>query len=298
MEFNYYDMDDRNLDMNYRWVQPPLPAYFVVTQDKYGNDNITPVTLGNLNSANMPREDCSAEFYFSFALGITHIQDEDNELEARHGYHNLMERPECVISYIGMDQKDQSWLAGLPVPRGISEFDVAGLTRLPSNKISPPGVAECAVNMESTVETSLQLGKYYRLFICKIVAVHVNEELDRLDRQDPGRMGVAAIDPLYEMDIARNSDGNIRLIYGRLDREDLLWTSGDVGGSPDWIGSFESWMDAEQHRGKVSEAEKNRILDLNRTWQKNRDPATNGKTRMELTRMLRKITGDPHSIGS
>jgi len=53
-----------------------------------------------------------------------------------------------VISYFGNDLLRESWIAGMPIPSGISELDVAGLTPLPSKKVKPGGIAECPVNID------------------------------------------------------------------------------------------------------------------------------------------------------
>ena len=45
----------------------------------------------------------------------------------------------------------------MPIPRGISELDVAGLTPLPSRKVQPTGVKECPINLEAKVISSQNL---------------------------------------------------------------------------------------------------------------------------------------------
>lgn len=60
----------------------------------------------------------------------------------KQGYANLREVLECVISYYGHDMVRESWIAGCPVPKGISEIDVMGCTQLPSKVFKPCGIAE------------------------------------------------------------------------------------------------------------------------------------------------------------
>ena len=174
MDQTYYDFDDLSCDINYRWLQPPQIAYFVTTTDRTGNVNTTPVTLGTLVAAALPRGDKPSEYFFTFSLGKVHLKDEGNEIGVRHGFLNLRATDECVISYIGHSLVHASVVAGLPIPRGISEIDVAGLTPLPSQKVTPPGIAECPVNMEAKIVSSQPIGTYYELYLAQVVAASVD----------------------------------------------------------------------------------------------------------------------------
>ena len=289
MKAKYYDLDDLKCDINYRWIQPPQAAYFVTTEDSLGNENVTPVTLGTCVGANLPREGRPSEYYFTFSLGCFDIKDEGNKYDKRHGYLNLEEVPECVISYIGKDLIEQSTFTGLPVPRGISEIHTSGLTPLPSKKVSPPGIAECPVNMEAKVIFKHKLGTYYMHYICKIEAVHVHEDYIKRDHDLNNGVGVLAIDPLFEVSIRRGNTDNLRLYYGQIDRERIQRTSDDVGCLGDWIGDFDKWMDDEVSRGRITRAAAEKALSLNNEWQKNRDPNKNGKIKEELTKIITRI---------
>jgi len=289
MSTKYYDLDDLKCDINYRWIQPPQAAYFVVTVDSYGNENITPVTLGTCVGANLPRGDKPSEYFFTFSLGCVDIPDEGNKLSKRHGFLNLEEVPECVISYIGKDLLEQSTYAGLPVPRGISEISTSGLTPLQSKKVLPPGIAECPVNMEAKVILKHKLGTYYMHYICRIVGVQVQEEWVRRDHDLNEGIGILGIDPLFEVSIRKGNTDNIRLYYGQIDRTSIQRTSDEIGCSQDWIGDFDKWMKDEAVRGKISSEEAEKALHLNEEWQKNRNPSENGKIKEELTNLIKDI---------
>src|SRR6056297_2901331 len=255
-----YDFEDLNLDINYRWLQPPQIAYFVTTCDEAGNVNATPVTLGTLVAASLPRNGRPGEFFFTFALGRVDIHDEGNEINARHGFLNLQSRGECVISYIGKDVARESTVAGLPIPRGISEIEVAGLTELPSKRVAPPGIAECPVNMEAVVVSSSPLGSYYQLYVVKIVGAQVDSAYVQQDRG----CGVLAIDPLFEVLIDRDTerDGTTRLSYAKIDPDSLTSMGEGMGCSEDWIGTFPKWVESEVERGKITREEGEKILKL------------------------------------
>ena len=103
-------------------------------------------------------------------------------------------------------------------------------------------------------------------------------------------LGVMAIDPVFEVKIGKgHTPGKATcastmtgLILRKLER-----CPEDVGCVDHWIGSFEQWMDDEQGRGKLNEAEKQHILELNRRWLANQDPVANAQVKHELTAALR-----------
>ena len=286
MEKRYFDLESPDSWPNYRWIQPPQIAYFITTVDHAGNLNVTPVTLGTCIGASLPRNNKPGEYYFSFSLGHADLPDEGNVIEARHGFFNLEEVPECVISFIPAELMRQSTLTGLPIPRGISEIDVAGLTALPSKKVRPCGITECPINLEATVFQKTRLGRYYTHYICQVVAVSVDTDLLAKDQSG---LGSLEIDPLFEVNIERNSRDQNRLYYGQMDSQKITRTADDVGCLKDWIGRFEQWMQDEQTRGRITASQRQEILDLNRQWQANRDPETNGEIKRQLTERLRHL---------
>lgn len=288
MEFKYYDLEGEKSGsgINHRWVQPPQIAYFVTTIDKYGNTNVTPVTMGT--SFGPPH-------YYVFCLSNLFVPDWDGEEYIpgiKQGYMNLKEIPECVISYFGHDLLRESWIAGMPIPRGISELEVAGLTPLPSKKVAPCGIAECPVNMEARVISTQKVGSRWTLYTCEIVGVSVNAGYVERDNGTYGGTGVLAIDPLFEVKIAKGpteDTSGMRLYYNRMDYSRIERCPEDIGCYDHWIGSFEQWLEDERLRGKLTEAEKGEILELNAKWQTDLDPKVNGAVREELTKRLKKL---------
>lgn len=289
MDFKYYDVDELDINMNYRWVQPPQIAYFVTTIDEFGNPNVTPVTLGTCIGANLPRNGKLSEYYFSFSLGSKTINDEGSKLNLRHGFLNIEKKKECVISYITQELLEKSWIASLPIPRGISEIEVANLNQLPSKKVAPPGIKECPVNMEAKVINKLKLGSYYMHYICKVVGVSVNKEFIDSDNKMERKIGILAADPIYEVIIDRGDTGNSRLYYGKIDRNFLARTSDNIGCKEDWIGDFDKWIWSEMERGKIDKSEYEEIIKLKKVWAANRDPQKNQQVKKELTEKLKAL---------
>lgn len=286
MDFTFYDLEgEKHSDINHRFVQPPQVSYFVTTQDRFGNVNVTPVTMGT---------SFAPPWYYVFCLSNLFVPDWDGEYKpgVKQGYMNLKENPECVISYYGHDLVRESWIAGMPIPKGIDEMEVAGLTPLPSRKVAPPGIAECPVNMECRVINALKVGSRWTLYTCEIVGVSVNSDFVERDKTEFQGMGVLGIDPVFEVKIAKGDTPEtsaMRLYYNRMDFSRIERCPEDVGCEDEWIGSFDQWLLDEQKRGKLSEAERMEILELDAKWARNRDPATNGAVRRDLTDKLRRL---------
>jgi flavin reductase (DIM6/NTAB) family NADH-FMN oxidoreductase RutF len=278
MDFDRFDLEaSKHPEWNIRWIQPPQAAYLVSTVDKAGNANLTPVTMG---TAMYSPED---EWWYSVAV-----------FNERDACSNLLEVPECVIGYYGPDLTYKSWIAALPIPRGISEFDVADLTLLPSQKVRPCGVHECPVNLEMVVHYVQRLGAEggSTMFTGKIVAASVGSEYVRRDVQAEERVGVLAIDPVFEVLIASREvgpDRPSRLYYARMQRDRLYRDSDDIGCSNDWIGDFGKWMSDEEKRGRIAAGEREELLELYRRWRDHPDPADNGPVKRALTERLREM---------
>ncbi len=74
-------------------------------------------------------------------------------------------------------------------PSDVSEFDVAGLTPVPSDTIGPPRVAESPVNMECRVSKIIPIGEEEResaLVLGEVLLVYIRDDIvdgHRIDHQ-------------------------------------------------------------------------------------------------------------------
>jgi flavin reductase (DIM6/NTAB) family NADH-FMN oxidoreductase RutF len=260
----YFNLMKFDKGFNYRWVQPPQIAYLVSTIDENGNNNTTPVTLGTCVGVNSLANPGESNYYFAFSVGSVDVPD----IPARQAFHNLERTPECVISYPESNLMEQIWIAGLPLPAGIDEIEVAQLTPLASKFVKPAGIYECPINMEARVKSSCSVGDHYKLYICQILSVSVNENLVEEDEENPLHYGVLATDPLFEVAIVSKKNLPPRLYFGKIDRQNLIRTPDDIGSSKKWIDTFEEWITDEFERGKINQQQKDRIFKLHWQWQK------------------------------
>ena len=288
MSNKYFNLMESDKGFNYRWVQPPQITYLVSTIDEHGNNNTTPVTLGTCVGVNSLTSAEESNYYFAFSVGSVDVPD----IPARQAFHNLERTPECMISYPGSNLMEQIWITGLPFPAGINEIEVARLKPLASTVVKPAGIEECPINMEARVKSSCGVGDHYKLYICQILGVSVDENLLEQDRENPLHYGVLAIDPLFEVAIVPKENLPPRLYFGKVDRQNLMRTPDDVGSSKKWLGTFNEWIEDEFERSKINQQEKDQIFKLHHKWQKNPDPVANGSVKNDLTQYLKQIVWD------
>jgi len=72
----------------------------------------------------------------------------------------------------------------------VDKFSVTGLTPEPAEKVKPPLIRECPVNIECTVKEKIPLGVHH-LFLGEVVCVHIDEEI--LDEE--GRIDFTKVSP-------------------------------------------------------------------------------------------------------
>ncbi len=75
--------------------------------------------------------------------------------------------------------------------RGSDKFSSMGWKQVPAQKVKPPLIDECPVQMECKVRDILSLGSH-DLFLGEIVALHVKEEVQK----EKGRIDIAKTLPL------------------------------------------------------------------------------------------------------
>ena len=215
--------------------RPARPANLCVTRDqKTGEVNISAGTLGPLT-------------WHPYTMCL-HINIKDSP----HTYGNLKVGGHCVVALPGRDIVDETWFTSLPLLRGISDYEVAGLTESPSTLIDIPGVAECPVNFECLVEFKQD---YYShgIFFLKILGASIDEKVLSMSREE-----VVNWYPTYEVDDICNEFG------GSVER---LGVMGDLMACPSfplapkncWNSNFAEWISELTEEKYISEEAKNSI---------------------------------------
>ncbi|MEZ4738919.1 MAG: flavin reductase family protein [Flavobacteriales bacterium] len=164
----------------------PRPVAFASTIDAEGRPNLSPFSFFNVFGANPPL------MIFSPAR-----RGRDNT--TKHSYHNVKAVPEVVINVVTYAMVQQTSLASTEYAEGVNEFEKAGFTPIPSEKVRPFRVKESPVQFECLVKQVIETGEgggAGNLVLCEVVMIHVDEamldERGKLDQRKMdlvGRMG-------------------------------------------------------------------------------------------------------------
>ena len=136
--FNPTELGGRDLHGKLLGGIAPRPIAFASTVDAEGRPNLAPFSYFNVFSAHPP------VLIFSPARRM-----KDNT--TKHTLENVLEVPEVVINLVDYAMVHACSLASADFDRGVSEFEKAGLTALPSDTIRPFRVAESPVQLECKV---------------------------------------------------------------------------------------------------------------------------------------------------
>ncbi len=145
----------------------PRPIAFASTIDKKGNPNLSPFSFFNAFGSN------PATLIFSPARRVR-----DNTI--KHTLENIYEIMEVVINVVTYDMVQQASLASCEYPKGVSEFEKAGFTILPSVVVKPFRVKESPVQFECKVKQVIETGHEGgagNLVICEILLMHISEDI-------------------------------------------------------------------------------------------------------------------------
>ncbi|MFD2932887.1 flavin reductase family protein [Spirosoma flavum] len=218
----------------------PRPVAFASTIDANGNVNLSPFSFFNIFGYNPPT--------LVFAPTI------NRHGHKKHTLLNLEEVGEVVINVVNYAMVEQMSLASADFDRGINEFEKAGFTAVPSDRIRPPRVAESPAAFECVVKQIIPTNPdagvsespgSAHLVICEIVMGHFHDNIfDAKGAIDPhqldliGRMGAdwycrAHGDALF--DVARPQVGiGVDQIPGDI-RNSTILSGNDLGK----LGSFD-----------------------------------------------------------
>ncbi|VVE36137.1 flavin reductase family protein [Pandoraea anhela] len=94
--------------------------------------------------------------------------------------HNIEAVPEFVVNVAGSGCIDAVNLSAAPLPAGESEFDLTGVTPVPSSRVRPPRVKEAAVAYECRVRDIIEISAAPGggwVVLGTVLAAHVDDTL-------------------------------------------------------------------------------------------------------------------------
>lgn len=93
---------------------------------------------------------------------------------------NIRATEEFVVNIVSMELRDAMNASSATLPRGVDEFEVAGLEKAPCEVVAPPRVRAAPASLECRLWQSIDLpGEGNVLTIGEVVGVHINEAILR-----------------------------------------------------------------------------------------------------------------------
>lgn len=161
----------------------PRPICFASTIDENGVPNVSPFSFFNVFGSKPPI------VVFSPARRVR-----DNT--TKHTLQNAQATGEVVINVVNFDIVQQVNLASCEYPKGVSEFEKAGLTALPSDMVKPFRVKESPVQLECKVLQIIETGKEGgsgNLIVCEVLCMHIDDAILGTDGKiDPHKIDLVA----------------------------------------------------------------------------------------------------------
>jgi flavin reductase (DIM6/NTAB) family NADH-FMN oxidoreductase RutF len=168
----------------------PRPIAMISTADADGIPNVAPFSYYMPITGN--------PMLIAVSMGLR-----ESDGQPKHTFENATRAGDFVINVTTQSFRDHIETAAIEFPRGVSEFDAAGWTVVPSIKVSSPSVAESPAHLECRIHELIELGNEsvrfseVTLVVAEVVCVALDASICtadyRVDVQQLGligRMGV------------------------------------------------------------------------------------------------------------
>jgi flavin reductase (DIM6/NTAB) family NADH-FMN oxidoreductase RutF len=104
-------------------------------------------------------------------------------------WRNIERQGEYVIHVVPNRLAEAMNVTSTDFPYGVDEFDAAGVTKIPSERVRPPRIAEAPVAMECRLERIVEVGRdRTAIIVGEILLWHVRDDLVVDGRLDMGRL--------------------------------------------------------------------------------------------------------------
>lgn len=172
-------------DAAYYWLIAtivPRPIAWVSTINENGTANLAPFSFFTGVCGDPPM----------LAISVS-SRDIEGATVPKDTWRNVARTGEMVVSLVPEEHATAMNVTAAEAPYGMDEFDLAGLTKLPSERVSPPRVAESPVSMECRLDQIVEVGRTPNaLIVAEVVLWHVRDELVVDGHLDPQRLHTIA----------------------------------------------------------------------------------------------------------
>lgn len=139
----------------------PRPIALVSTRGANGVDNAAPYSFFNVFAENPP----------TVVLGLQLRQDGAVKDTTR----NIRETGEFVVNLVDRPIAEAMNVCAIDFEEETSEFDLTGLTRLPSRTIKPMRIGEAPVSFECRKVVTLSVGHDRDLVVGEVLHMHARD---------------------------------------------------------------------------------------------------------------------------
>lgn len=158
----------------------PRPIGWVSTVDAEGSVNLAPYSFFNAVAYHPPQ--------VMYASTGNHVQG-----GLKDSVTNIKATGEFVMNLATWPLRENVNLSSAPAPHGVDEFEIAGLSKAPSELVAPPRVAESPVHMECRLVRVVELladdpDSPNLAVFGHVVAVHIADEVIHDGRVDIDRL--------------------------------------------------------------------------------------------------------------
>ncbi|MBI5168219.1 MAG: flavin reductase family protein [Candidatus Eisenbacteria bacterium] len=150
----------------------PRPIAFVSTRSASGGFNLAPFSYFIAISSAPP------------LVGLAVVDRKDDPKDTLR---NIRETGEFVINAVDEDLLPAMVQTAGEWPTGVNEFEIAGLTPAPSEKVQAPSVQESPIHLECRLHREIPLGNAFFL-VGEIVLARVDERVLTEGRVDAAKL--------------------------------------------------------------------------------------------------------------
>jgi flavin reductase (DIM6/NTAB) family NADH-FMN oxidoreductase RutF len=156
----------------------PRPIAFVSTVSPEGTFNVAPFSFFTVASANPP--------VLVFTVGRRAIPDPHKDT-----LRNITTAREFVVNVVSDEFGPNMNLCAGEYPPDVDEFEVSGLTPIPSDLVKAPRVAESHINMECRLLYTIEMSGLINggnLVLGEVIRIHIDDAVVSNYRIDPDKL--------------------------------------------------------------------------------------------------------------
>ncbi len=162
MDIDVKDLDPKQVYKLMTSVIVPRPIAWISTISKDGIYNLAPFSYFAGVSSDPP-------------LLMVSIGRKDEKLK-KDTWQNIEDTGEFVVNMVTKELLEKMNISSVAFDAEVDEFEKAGLTPIPADKVKAPLVAESPVNIECEKFQILEIGKMGIIF-GKILKLHIKDEI-------------------------------------------------------------------------------------------------------------------------